>query len=214
MNFIDNNIESYAISKSTLPSLACKELEERTREVENMSMMLVGELEASLLGFLIKSINAKRVLEIGTFTGYSALAMAEVLPKEGILFTCDVEERPYTKEFWSKSVHGEKIQFLLGKALETIPTIEGEFDLVFIDADKENYLNYLEMVLPRISSNGIVVLDNMLWSGNVLKENSELPVEDKSTPILKQVNEFIANHSNLYGTLLPVRDGIFLVKKS
>lgn len=215
MKFIDENIERYAISKSTIPSVHCQNLANYTRENEPMSMMLVGEMEGSFLGFLIRSTGAKRVLEVGTYTGYSALVMAENLPEDGEVHTCDVEEKDFTSMYWAKSPAAKKIHLHLGKALETIPQIEGEFDLAFIDADKTNYKNYLEMILPRLSKRGVIAIDNVLWSGSVLKPDSELGGdENASTRAIKEVNDFVAEHPDLYGTMLPIRDGIFLITKN
>lgn len=215
MKFVDSNIENYAITKSNRPSPVVKALAEETRANVPMAMMLVGEMEGSLLGFLVRSLKVKRVLEIGTYTGYSALCMAENLPEEGELITLDINDdlTKLSEKHWNQSAHGKKINKIIGPALETIPGIEGEFDLVFIDADKENYLNYLKMVIPRLSENGIVVVDNVLWSGNVLKSSSELDSSDTSTATIKSLNDYVSESSELYGTMLPIRDGIFLITK-
>ena len=175
MKFIDQNIENYATSKSNRPSEFVRNLGEETRANVPMAMMLVGEMEGSLLGFLVRALKVKRVLEVGTYTGYSALCMAENLPQDGEVITLDIDDEltSFSKKHWEQSPHGNKINKVIGPALETIPEIEGDFDLVFIDADKQNYLNYLKLVIPRLSTNGIVVVDNVLWSGNVLKEQSE-----------------------------------------
>jgi caffeoyl-CoA O-methyltransferase len=215
MNFIEPSIEEYAITKSNRPSQVVRDLGEATRASVPMSMMLVGEMEGSLLGFLIRSLKVERVLEVGTYTGYSALCMAENLPATGELITLDIDDEltSFSKKHWSQSAHGEKISKLIGPALETIPTLEGEFDLVFIDADKQNYLNYLKLCLPKLSSKGIIVVDNVLWSGNVLKTSSELAPEDQSTEHIQALNDYVSASPDLYGTMLPVRDGIFLITK-
>lgn len=215
MNFIEPTIEEYAISKSNRPSQVVRKLGEATKESVPMSMMLVGEMEGSLLGFLIRSLKVNRVLEIGTYTGYSALCMAENLPEAGELITLDIDDdlTSFSKKHWSESTHGSKINKVVGPALETIPKLEGEFDLVFIDADKENYLNYLKLCLPKLSSKGIIVVDNVLWSGRVLKESSELASDDHSTTHIKSLNDYVSTSSELYGTMLPIRDGIFLITK-
>lgn len=215
MKFVDENIENYAISKSNRPSQFVIGLGEETRANVPMSMMLVGEMEGSLLGFLVRSLRVKRVLEIGTYTGYSALCMAENLPQDGEVITLDIDDEltPLSKKHWEQSPHGSKINKVIGPALETIPEIQGEFDLVFIDADKQNYLNYLKLVVPRLSERGIVVVDNVLWSGKVLQNSSDLDPEDTSTEHIKSLNDYVAASPDLYGTLLPVRDGIFLITK-
>ncbi|RLA61849.1 MAG: methyltransferase [Epsilonproteobacteria bacterium] len=207
----NEKILDYCINKSNTPTKLAEELESYTKEKVSMSQMLVGKMEASFLGLLLRAINAKRVLEIGTFTGYSALAMAENLPDDGELITLDInlETTEIAKSFWQKSPHGKKITPMLGSATEIIPSLPGTFDFVFIDADKENYLNYLNISLNKLTSSGIIVIDNVLWSGKVLDKDSQ----DSSTEAIKQINNFIAENNSLYGTLLPIRDGIFLVKK-
>jgi caffeoyl-CoA O-methyltransferase len=216
MNFVDQNIESYAISKSNRPSQVVQNLGLETKENVPMAMMLVGEMEGSLLGFLVRAMKVKRVLEIGTYTGYSALCMAENLPQDGELITLDIDDdlTALSKKYWDQSPHGNKITKIIGPALKTIPQIAGEFDLVFIDADKENYLNYLKMVVPRLSEKGIVVVDNVLWSGNVLKDPSELDADDTSTKTIQTLNNYVSEAPDLYGTLLPIRDGIFLITRA
>lgn len=212
MNFISDDLLNYSISKSNTPSKIADELEAFTRENVDMSQMLIGKLEASFLAFLIKSLGVKKVLEIGTFTGYSALCMAEALPEDGTVHTIDVNEETNSiaKSFWEKSSHGHKIHSHIGAALEVLETLASyRFDLVFIDADKQNYLNYLEKCLPLLSDRGVIVIDNVLWSGKVLKDN-----QDESTEAIKKLNDHISMKDNLQGTLLPVRDGMFLVRRT
>lgn len=211
MRFIDEKIENYAINMSNTPSSICDELEVYTRHNIELPQMLIGKMEASFLGFLVRSLQVKNIVEIGTFTGYSALAMAENLPEDGQITTLDVDvtNGKVAQEFWDKSAHGHKIKQVLGPALETLPKLGFTIDLAFIDADKENYLNYLNLCLEKLSSRGIIVLDNVLWSGKVLDSNAT----EVSTQGIQKVNEFIASRDDLYGTLLPIRDGIFLIQK-
>ena len=211
MKFIDEKILDYSIEKSNAPSETCDQLEDFTRQNVDMSQMLVGKLEASLLGFLIKSHGMKSVLEIGTFTGYSALSMAEVLPEDGKIISLDIDavNAKIAKDFWNKSPHGSKITQIIGPALNSLETMEDKFDLVFIDADKENYLAYLKACLGKLEKNGMIILDNVLWSGRVLDLNDNT----SSTVGIREVNDFVENSKDLYGTLLPIRDGIFLVQK-
>jgi len=216
MKFIDPTLEKYCIDHSARPSHLNAELFDKTHETQDMPQMLVGEMEASFLGFLIRSASVKRVLEIGTFTGYSALAMAADLPEDGELITLDVDPNSVklAKEFWDRAPWGRKIQSVLGPALETIPKLQGQFDLVFIDADKENYKNYLDLILPRLSGNGMVVVDNVLWSGKVV-EGSKYDDHSPSTATkaLREFNDYIKGRGDLYATMLPVRDGLYLIKR-
>jgi caffeoyl-CoA O-methyltransferase len=217
MQLIDKLIEDYCVSKSNIPSQDCEEIEIYTRANIHGSNMLIGKMEASFLGFLLRSIGAKRVLELGTYTGYSALTMAENLSDDGQIITVDINQETVklAKEFWQKSKHGNKIQSVLGSALEVIPTLSGEFDLVFIDADKRHYIDYLKLTLPMLSTNGMIVIDNVLWSGRVVydSETSGSQLHDRNTEFIKAVNDYVATDKNLYGTLLPIRDGMFLIRK-
>jgi caffeoyl-CoA O-methyltransferase len=211
MNFISSDLNEYCISKSTTPSPVCQELERFTRADVPHSMMLTGPLEASLLGFLIGLTRAKRVLEFGTYTGYSALSMAERLPPDGEVVTLDIDPKTnqIAQSFWQKSPHGKKIRPMLGPALESLKKISGTFDLVFIDADKTSYLTYLKDSLERLSPHGLVALDNCLWDGRVLDAGTR----DPETRAIQMVNDYIKQNPALEGCLLPVRDGVFLVRR-
>lgn len=217
MGFVDKKIEDYCIAKSNLPSEDCNRVEEYTRANVHGAQMLIGKMEASFMGFLLRSIEARRVLELGTFTGYSALAMAENLPENGEVITVDVnrETVALALDFWKQSKHGHKIKSLLGSGLEIIPTLSGQFDFVFIDADKKNYIEYLKLTVPMLSPKGIIVLDNTLWSGRVVpdSENEGHKLIDANTEFIRLVNDYISSNPELYGTLLPVRDGMFLVRR-
>ncbi|MCO4793929.1 MAG: class I SAM-dependent methyltransferase [Bacteriovoracaceae bacterium] len=217
MKFIDTILEDYCIDHSVRPSVLNKELFAETHNTQELPQMLIGEMEASFLGFLIKSSGVKRVLEIGTFTGYSALAMARELPNDGELITLDINPKTVAlaQKYWDKAKWGHKIKSIVGSALETIPTLKGQFDLVFIDADKENYKKYLDMVLPRLSGNGIVIVDNVLWGGKVVSGSKfdTVTPPTTSTIALREFNEYIKGRKDLYSTMLPVRDGLFLIKR-
>jgi len=207
----DSKIHEYCIQRSNQPSKICRNLEVYTKNNVPHSQMLIGELEASLLGFLIRSIKARNVLEFGTFTGYSALCMAENLSDEGSVITLDInpETVEIAKNYWKNSTHGHKIKPILGSALETVKTLNQTFDFIFIDADKTNYLAYLKASLEILSNNGIIAVDNVLWSGKVLDKKNQ----DKDTKAIQDINDFISKETEIYGTLLPVRDGIFLIQK-
>ena len=207
----DTKITNYCIQKSDTPSPLCKKLEVHTQNNIPYAQMLVGELEASVLGFLLRSIKAKKVLEFGTFTGYSALAMAENIPDDGEVITLDINTDTVNValDFWKQSPHGKKIKSVIGPALETVQTLKKEFDFIFIDADKVNYLEYLKQSLKILSVNGMVAIDNVLWGGEVLKEENC----DDQTKAIQELNNFISKRDDLSKTLLPVRDGLFLVQK-
>lgn len=222
MKFIDERIENYSVEKSEKPSAAVDAIESYTRANVHGSQMLIGKLEASLLGFLLRSIQAKNVLELGTFTGYSALAMAENLPDDGKLITIDISETTVqlAKQFWAKSSHGKKIESRLGPGIQVLQSMQKEtpnlrFDLVFIDADKRNYKSYLETTLDLLSEKGLIVIDNVLWSGRVLPalDTNDNTDEHRNTQFIRELNDYLASRTDLYCTLLPIRDGMFLVQK-
>ena len=210
MNIVNPEIEKYAADHSTKLEDIFDKLAAKTHASESLPQMLVGPLEGSFLAFMTKAIGAKRVLEIGTFTGYSAMIFAKSLPNDGEVHTLDLEEKSYTREFWKEAGVEHKIHLHLGDAAQTLGQLKGEFDLIFIDADKVNYQTYLNEGLKRLSRQGIIILDNVLWSGKVLSKNMDR--EDDSTQALSKLNEWIRGNPQLDGVLLPIRDGIFLVR--
>ena len=208
---INKDIENYCIEHSTKPGETVKAIGEFTRAGVHGSNMLIGEMEASVLTFLIKIGKVKTVLELGTYTGYSALAMAEQLPEDGKVVTVDInpETSKIAREFWDKSPNGKKIRQILKPGLEALKDINEKFDLIFIDADKNNYSNYLEWSLEHLSSNGFIVVDNTLWSGKVLT-----PGLDKQTDSIIAHNKKVKDLEGYTKTLLPLRDGMFLITKN
>src|SRR4029453_11105005 len=172
--------------------------------------MMVGRIEGQFLARLVRLGGAKRILELGTFTGYSSISMASELPPDGRIITCDVDPdaTEIARRYMDESGLGDGIQLRLGPALETIETLEGPFDLVFIDADKPNYKNYYEAVLPLLSENGLLIADNVLWSGRVVEEDG-----DESTLAIKGFNEHVENDDRVVSVMLTVRDGMTLVQK-
>lgn len=212
MQFVSEDLNNYCINHSSKPHHICDELEAYTKTNDpNRCQMLIGKLEASLMGFLLKTIDAKNVLEIGTYTGYSALAMAENIPSDGQLHTIDVntETTALAKKYWEKSEHGKKITQHIGPALDILETIDLTFDFVFIDADKANYLNYLKKIDSMTHQNSIIVIDNCLWSGRILDESDQ----SNATVGIKKVNDYVAQHDHYYSTMLPIRDGMLLIRK-
>lgn len=211
MEFVSGSINEYCVKHSTAISKICNDIEAFTFKNVERPQMVSGALVGSFLGYLVSSRSAKRVLEIGTFTGFSALAMAERLPSDGTVTTIDSNAvtTKVAQGFWEQSPHGKKIRSIIGSALAELDTLEPGFDFVFIDADKPNYLSYLKKSISLIGVNGMIALDNCLWSGNVLRASDI----DEDTRAIKSVNEFILASSELEKVLLPVRDGIFLVSK-
>jgi caffeoyl-CoA O-methyltransferase len=202
-------IERYAENHTTDHSELIKELiRVSDKNLEHIDM-LSGRLVGRLLSLLIKISGARRVLEVGTFTGYSALTMAEALPDDGELFTCEYNERyeNIARTFFDKSKAGSKITLLMGKALATIPTITGSFDFVFLDADKINYPSYYELILPRLEQGGIMVVDNVFWSGEVLDSESE------KGRAIDELNTKIRDDDSVEQVMLPVRDGVTVLRK-
>jgi caffeoyl-CoA O-methyltransferase len=171
--------------------------------------MLTGPTEGRFLELLVHTTGAKRVLEIGTFTGYAALSMAAALPEDGHLDTCDIEPRhaEVAQRYFDRSAHGGKITLHLGSAIETIERLDGEFDFVFIDADKDNYDNYYEAVLPRLSERGLIAIDNTLWSGKVLDP------QDDYTRAITALNDKLAADDRVVCVQLTVRDGVTLIRR-
>lgn len=202
-------LESYATHHTTDHSEIIKELIKVSEGDLEHTDMLSGRIVGRLLSLLIKISGARRVLEVGTFVGYSALMMTEALPEDGELFTCEYNERyeDIARTFFEKSKAGSKVRLVMGKALETIPTISGSFDFVFLDADKINYPNYYAMILPRLQEGGILVIDNVFWSGEVLNAQS-----DKARAI-NELNKQIRDDDTVEQVMLPVRDGVTIIRK-
>ena len=206
---VPKKIEQYCQEHSNPESQLLHELVAETFAHTAFPEMEVGHLEGAFLRILVRLLRAKRILELGTFTGYSSLLMAEGLPDDGELITCDIdpETTQIAKKYWSRSPHGKKIELKLGPALETLKTIEGLFDLVFIDADKVNYINYWELCLPKIRRVGLLVIDNVLWSGSVLNP------EDETERVIYEFNKHVCNDKRVEVVMLPIRDDVTLAWK-
>jgi caffeoyl-CoA O-methyltransferase len=204
-------IEDYAIRHSTsLPPLLSELIEETKREMGDRALMLTGQLEGYLLQLLVASVGAKRVLEVGMFTGFSAQMMAAALPEDGTIITCDIDAKAIeiAKRYFERSDQRQKFDIREGAALETIKTLQPPFDFVFIDADKANYLNYYEACLPLLSPEGLMAVDNVLWSGKVLEP------EDDDTRAIVAFNQHVQQDARVTNVLLTVRDGIMLIQKN
>jgi caffeoyl-CoA O-methyltransferase len=204
-------IDEYAEQHTTPPTELLAALAEETRATLISPQMLTGTVEGRFLELLVYASGARRVLELGTYSGYSALSTAAGLPEGSSIDTCEVDEEhaAVVRRYIEQSPFGDRIRLHLGPALETIERLEGEFDLVFIDADKENYVNYYEAVLPRLSERGIIVADNTLWSGRVLDERDD----SEGTRAIKAFNEHVRSDSRVVSVMLTVRDGITLIRR-
>jgi caffeoyl-CoA O-methyltransferase len=209
MNFIDQAVEQYAHDHTKPESELFRRLREETFREMQYPQMQVGRLEGQFLKMLVRLMGARQVLEIGMFTGYSALMMAEGLPADGHLVTCDVnpQAEAIARRYFAESKHGHKIEVRMGPALETIKTITEPLDFVFIDADKTNYPNYYEAVMPLVRAGGLIVADNVLWSGRVLQP------EDADTRAIVAFNERVQQDPRVDNVCLTVRDGMMLAWK-
>ena len=210
MNFINIKLEEYSIDNSANIPEFLLELERETNLTQLMPQMISGRLQGRLLSFLSKIIRPKNILEIGTFTGYSALCLAEGLQQNGKLITIEYDEKlkEIIDKYVNKSGYKEKIKLIIGDALSVIPSLNENFDLVFVDAHKPDYLNYYEMIMPKINSGGIIIVDNVLWSGKVINE-----LTDKTAKAIDGFNKFVKNDERTENLILPIRDGISLIRK-
>ena len=212
MDFLNKDILTYIENYSSPESEVLKKLNRETNAKVLMPRMLSGHFQGRVLSMISHMLRPKSILEIGTFTGYSALCLAEGLANEGKLITIDINEElenlilKYIRE---AGMH-DKIILKIGNALEIISHLQSEFDLVFIDADKINYLRYYQMVFDKVKKGGIIIADNVLWSGKVADTNQKI---DKDTKAIMEFNEFIQKDKRVENVLLPVRDGLMIVRK-
>lgn len=209
MQVVTQQIQEYINQHSTPVSARLARIAENTVATLNTFKMMSSHTQGQFLKFLVSLSQAKRVLEIGTYVGYSALAMAEGLCKEAELITCESskEHAEIAQQYFDESPYANKIILKQGPALETISNLTGTFDFVFIDADKQNYLNYYDAVLPKLANNGVIIFDNTLWSGEVLSPTS------KSGLVLHQLNQMLKEDARVEVVMLSIRDGLSLVKK-
>ena len=203
-------IEAYAEAHSMAESEICRRLREETYRTMEYPQMVVGAFEGAVLKMIALLVGATRVLEIGTFTGYSALCFAEALPPNGSVVTCDIDpdSTAMAKRYFGQSPHGDKIDVKLGPALETLQTLQGPFDLIFIDADKVNYLNYYQRALDFVTDQGVILFDNVLWNGDVIRH----PPFEESTAAIQELNRAVHADQNVDAVLLTVRDGVLVIR--
>lgn len=211
MDIIDSRIQDYAEKYTSAESETLRKLREKTYGTRDDKNMLSGFYQGRLLAMFSKMLQPKRILEIGTYMGYSALCLAEGLADDGKIITLDVNEETnkIARQFWAETDLNSKIEAHLGQATEIIPTLDETFDLVFIDADKPNYANYYDLVFPKMRVGGLIIADNVLWSGRVL----DAAGEDESTQALHAYNEKINADERVSNILFAVRDGLMIARK-
>jgi caffeoyl-CoA O-methyltransferase len=209
VSFIDEAVERYVEEHTSAESELFQRLAAETREKSSAPQMMVGQVEGGALALLVRLTGTKRVLELGTFTGYSSISMALALPSDGRVITCDVnpETTEIARRYAEEAGVAGRIEYRTGPALDTIAELDGEFDLIFIDADKPNYVNYYEATLPKLASNGLMILDNTLWSGRVADPQED----DENTRAIRAVNDRVLADPRVKNVLLTVRDGMNLV---
>ncbi|MCG1035067.1 O-methyltransferase [Polaribacter sargassicola] len=207
MHFLPENIDNYVVNHSQQEPKILQELSRETWQKVLNPRMLSGAFQGRILSIISKLIQPKTVLEIGTYTGYSALCLVEGLSSEGKIITIDKNEELETlqNKYFTKSGYRNQIEQYVGNALEIIPKIDAKFDLVFIDADKSNYINYFHLIIDKMNSGGIILSDNVLWSGKVVEE---LNPKDKDTKVLLEYNKLLNEDSRIETVLLPIRDGL------
>ncbi len=208
---VREEIERYAEGHTTPPTDLLAALAAETRATLETPQMLTGTIEGRLLELLVFASGARRVLELGTYSGYSAISMAAGLPGGGRIDTCEVDERhaEVARRYIAEAGLADRITVHVGPALDTIGRLEGDFDFVFIDADKVNYLNYYEAVLPRLSERGIIAVDNTLWSGRVVDESDD----SEGTVAIRAFNERVRSDERVVCVQLTVRDGVTLIRR-
>ena len=207
MHFISQELEDYIEQHSEKEPQLLADLNKETYQKILLPRMLSGHFQGRVLSMLSKLIRPVNILEIGTYTGYSALCLCEGMRDNGQLHTIDIKEElvDFQRKHFDKSPWGRQIVQHLGEAVDIIPNLNMKFDLVFIDADKENYINYFEMIVPKMNKGGIILSDNVLWSGKVLEP---LQKNDLSTKILLEYNQLLKNDPRVETLLLPIRDGL------
>jgi len=212
MNFLPPELEAYIETHSTEESDVLKKLNRETNSTIMMPRMLSGHLQGRTLAMLSNMIKPMYILEIGTYTGYSAICLAEGLQKDGKLYTIDINEELETMitTYFKEAKLDSKIELLIGNALKLIPNLDIIFDLVFIDADKENYSTYYDLVFQKLKIGGYIIADNVLWSGKVIAKQDK---DDKDTRAIKDFNQKVQQDHRVENVLMPIRDGLMVIRK-
>jgi caffeoyl-CoA O-methyltransferase len=207
---VEPRVEEYAEAHTSPDRELFDRLAAETREKTEIPQMMVGKIEGQFLAFLVRATGARRVLELGTFTGYSSISIAGALPPEGRIVTCDVNEETtaIARRYAEEAGVVDRIDYRLGPAIETLAELEGPFDLVFIDADKDGYVDYYEAALPKLADDGLILADNTLASGSV--------VEDDPGPMgaaIKRFNDYVSADERVESVMLTIRDGVTLIRR-
>lgn len=212
MHFLPEEIEQYSENHTSAEHPLLAQLTRETWQTMVMPRMSSGHYQGRMLSSISKMIQPKRILEIGSYTGYSAWCLSEGLTSHGKLISIDINDelQRFHRKYKQLMPKGEQVEFMYGNALEVIPTLEEEFDLVFIDADKENYITYYEMVLPKTRIGGWILIDNVLWSGKVVEP---IAGNDKETKTLVTLNKLVTEDSRVENILLAIRDGVMMLQR-
>ncbi|MFA8436285.1 MAG: O-methyltransferase [Marinifilaceae bacterium] len=209
---INRELEDYILTHTEEEDTVLKELDRETHVKMLRPRMLSGHMQGKFLKMICQMIQPKRILEIGTYTGYSAISMAQGMTEEGQLHTIDINDEieGFTRQFLEKSGLQEKIHFHIGEALEVIPQIDETFDLVFIDADKRQYVDYYETVLPKLRPGGFILADDVLWDGKVVEQ---VEANDKQTQGILAFNDHVHQDTRVENLMLPIRHGLMVLRK-
>lgn len=213
MDFINELIQKYVEEHTAPEPEVLREINRETNQKVLMPRMISGHLQGRTLAMLSQMIRPRNVLEIGTYTGYSAICLAEGLQDDGKIFTIDINDEleSMVRANFEKAGLLEKVTYIVGNAIDVIPELDEQFDLVFIDADKENYLNYYKLCFPKVASGGYFFIDNVLWSGKVIPEGRKKLDED--TQAIIDFNAYVHKDINIQNVLLPIRDGLMILRK-
>lgn len=213
MKFLAEEIETYSETHTENENELLKSLNRETHANVLNPRMLSGHLQGRFLSMISRMIRPEKILEIGTYTGYSALCLCEGLQKDGKIITIDINEEleTLTRRYFDKSEFADQIDYIIGNAVEIIPTLNDTFDLVFMDADKINYISYFNLCLDKVRPGGFILADNVLWSGKVF--DKELKKIDKDTQALMDFNKFMQEDNRVSNVLLPIRDGLMILQK-
>jgi len=207
---VEPRVEEYAEAHTTADGELLERLAEETRAKTDIPQMMVGRLEGQFLAFLVRATGARRVLELGTFTGYSSISMARALPDGGRIITCDVNEETtaIARRYADEAGVVDRINYRLGPAIETLAGLDGPFDLIFIDADKDGYVDYYEAALPKLDDDGLILADNTLASGNVVEEDP-----GAMAAAIKRFNDHVSADERVECVVLTIRDGVTLIRR-